>query len=94
MTGPRHGERRLRALPYHLIVADVLPSSTQHQRMLDAMDWLYDYGPPNLDWYVDEKDGNQAVMSQNGMNRIRFTTTWTFAFRHAKDAALFKLMFM
>jgi len=87
-------ERRLQALPHHLVVADVLPTTPRHQRMLDAMDWLYDYGPANLDWYVDEKDGNREVVNKGGINQLCFTTTWTFAFRHAKDAMLFKLMFL
>jgi len=87
-------EKRLRALPHHFVMEDVLRSDPRYDQLLEAMDWLYDFGPAPLDWYVAEKDGKKMPVDRGNFIMMEFTTTWVFAFRHKKDAILFKLMFL
>lgn len=86
-------ERRLADLPYHVEIANILLGSPQFMRMVDAMDWLYEHGPYPRDWYVYERPGENVKVWTGTFNMMKNTTSWTFAFRHKKDAALFKLTY-
>lgn len=85
--------RRLARLPYQITIPNVMPDSPEHVRLEEAMDWLYEKGPMNHHWFVDQIDGEQRKFWTGQFNHMRFTKTWIFAFHHQRDACLFKLMF-
>ena len=87
----KYWQHRLRDLKFH-VVFDNGNNNTLRRLAEDAIDWLIEEGPASVDWYVHEEDEHSARRGPLGSTVVDVNRKYTFAFKYAKDATLFKLM--
>jgi thiamine pyrophosphokinase len=83
---------RLLNLPYHVDAYQVRDTGERFDQLINAIDWLYDYGPASRDWFIYEREDGFYISKERHVLKPNPTRRYTFAFRERKDAILFKLV--
>lgn len=89
----KNHKQRLAHLPHHILLREVRTfEQERYEEIIKIMDWLYDFGPATPDWFVFSEEDGACMVIEHAFIKAKATSKFTFAFRHRRDAIIFKLV--